>query len=30
LEENNFILEKEGFYKPFAVLILKWRKNGKD
>ena len=26
LEENNFILKKEGFYKPFVVLILRCRK----
>jgi len=23
LEENNFILKKEGFFKTFVVLILK-------
>ena len=26
LEGNNFILKKEGFFKPFVVLILRCRK----
>jgi len=26
LEENNFIFKKEGFYKPFVVLVLKFKK----
>jgi len=26
LEENNFILKKEGFFKTFVVLILRYRK----
>jgi len=30
LEENNFILKKEGFYKPFVVLALSYRKIEKD
>jgi len=30
LEENNFILKKEGFYKSFVVLILRCRKIEKD
>ena len=30
LGENNFILKKEGFYKPFVVLVLECRKIEKD
>jgi len=30
LEENNFILKKEGFCKSFVVLILKCRKIEKN
>ena len=30
LEENNFILKKEGFFKSFAVLVLRRRKIEKD
>ena len=30
LEENNFILKKEGFFIPFVVLILRCRKIEKD
>jgi len=26
LEENNFILKKEGFFKTFVVLVLRCRK----
>jgi len=29
LEENNLILKKEGFCKPFVVLILRCRKTKK-
>ena len=30
LEENNFILKKEGFFKPFIVLVLRYKKIEKD
>ena len=30
LEENNFILKKEGLFISFVVLILRCRKIGKD
>jgi len=30
LEENNFILKKEGFFKSSVVLVLGYRKIEKD
>jgi len=30
LEENNFILKKEGFFKSFVVLVLRCRKIKND
>ncbi|GAJ07747.1 unnamed protein product, partial [marine sediment metagenome] len=30
ISSRNYYLKKEGFYKPFIVLILRCRKIGKD